>query len=295
MDINQKNLAETLHGMLPQPFIVQRLDPAVNGPGITRIAVPDNFGIKEFDDEKLGPHPRRTVCDAQLVDAASFIDYVNFHAPENIGATVWCTFDPATYALVFKAVFDEHQSGFAGWRGHRASYAPLPSIEWVIWTGQNRKESDQMGFASFLDDNGKDITAPSEGAIYPTSLEMLAMATAFEANADKKFRSKVRTASGGLAMEFVDTDDEATVAKMRLFERFLIALPVFWTLPVSLAGNVSAWTVEARLKYRVQQGAVRFWYELVRPDMAHQAASMAMIELIRAGIGAVPLRMGSVA
>ena len=80
----------------------------------------------------------------------------------------------------------------------------------------------------------------------------------------------------------------------RLFERFQIGLPVFWSIHADGA-SVPAWPLEARLKYRVQQGAVIFYYQLIRPDIVHEAAALALIDQVRAGLGDVPVRMGSCA
>lgn len=137
--------------------------------------------------------------------------------------------------------------------------------------------------------NEKDIAG---GPGLPSSLEMMTMATNFEAAADKRIKSKVRLQSGGVALEYVDTDDEATIGQMRLFERFQIALPVFWRLRDGQQA-VPAWPLTARLKYRVAQGEATFWYELVRPDLVHEAAALTLIAEVRAGLGSVPLRMGS--
>ena len=56
------------------------------------------------------------------------------------------------------------------------------------------------------------------------------------------------------------------------------------------ASNWPRWS--RPLTRRVNSGAVKFWYDLIRPDLVHQAAAVAMIDQIRAGLGGVPLRMG---
>lgn len=56
---------------------------------------------------------------------------------------------------------------------------------------------------------------------------------------------------------------------------------------------IQAWPIVARLKYAVKTGVVEFWYDLIRPDQVHEQAALAMIEQIRAGIGEVPLRLGT--
>lgn len=285
-----ENIAATVHRLLPQPVQVLQIAPAGGG-SVTHFAVPANYALKSVDDEHLLDNPRRTVAAATFADARSFIDYVTFHDSAGTDpTTVWCAFDPVRNSLSFEAVFDEHAPTLAGWRKHRAIFTPTLSQEWKTWGAHNTKEMGQIVFAEFLENNEKDIVG--DGVKFPTSIEMMGMAVAFEANADKKFKSRVRLQSGGVNLEYVNTDDEATIERMKLFERFQIGVPVFWEIRHPDA-QVPAWPVEARLKYRVQQGILHFWYSLIRPDIIHERAALAMIERIREGLGDIPLRMGS--
>ena len=40
---------------------------------------------------------------------------------------------------------------------------------------------------------------------------------------------------------------------------------------------------------------MNFWYDLIRPDLIHERAALALIAKVKAGLGSVPLRMGSCA
>lgn len=285
-----ENIAQTLARELPQAKIIHT-QTAAGGGGITHVLVPKGFELKAIDDAPLLDAPRRTEATASFADAESFLAYVKFHTvPDFSEVAVWCDFNPATYALSFVAVFDEHGPGMAGWRKHRAKFEPRLSEEWKAWKGMDGSSHamQQLEFATWIEDHEKDF-AHREG--FPTSLQMLEMATAFEATSDKRIRSKTRISSGGIQLEYVDTEDQATVDKMRLFERFLIAIPVFWSMP---AGDtpVEAWPITARLKFRIA-ATPTFWYELQRPDLVHQAAAVKLISQIREGLGTVPLRLGS--
>lgn len=288
-EITRENIAETLAKELPKPQLLMTQSGSGVAGDVTHFAVPKGYVHMSVDDEALLPRPRLTVATAQLGDSASFLSYVALHAPNNSPA-VWCSFDPTTYRLSFEAVFDEHAAGRPGWRKHRAKFEPRMSAEWLTWTGNNGQAKDQLQFAEFIEKHDKDIAG---GDGFPSSLDMLKMATAFEANADKKFKSSLRLASGGVSMQYVNTDDEATIETMRLFEKFQIGLPVFWSMPTADSAPVAGWPITARLKYRVSSGAVKFWYDLIRPDLVHQAAAVALIDEIHAGLGGVPLRMGS--
>ena len=285
-----ENIAATIARETAKPAVIHQTDCDMGG-GITHIAVPPGWELKAVDDEALQAWPRRTVATATLTDADSFLEYVLTHDNESGHAAVWCEFNPVTFGLSFGAVIDEHRPGGPAWRKHRAVFKPRLSVEWEIWLGKNKREQTQVDFAEFIEANEKDIAG---GDKLPTSLQMLTMATAFEANSDKRFKSKVRLQSGGVALEYVNTDDAATIEQMKLFERFQIGIPVFWSLREQGA-SVQAWPIEARLKYKASAGAVQFWYELIRPDLIHELAALAMIKQVRVGLGDVPLRMGACA
>ena len=84
-------------------------------------------------------------------------------------------------------------------------------------------------------------------------------------------------------MNFVQSDDQQTVDKMKLFDRFRIGIPVFW--------NGDAYPIIARLRYRVREGKLTFWYELVRQDKVLEAATLTMIHAVQEGAG-VPFFFG---
>lgn len=106
---------------------------------------------------------------------------------------------------------------------------------------------------------------------------MLEMALSFEANQDMRFKSAIRLQNGGVQMSFVQDDDDQTLQKMQLFERFAIGIPVFW--------NGDAYRIEARLRYRVRDGKLTFWYDLLRQDKVLEAATKTVIEQIRTNTG----------
>lgn len=287
-DTEGENIAATIARETAKPLPVCEINP-VTGGNILHVAVPKGYDIKTIDNEATLPRPRFTAAAATLVDVSSFLAYVASHDAGDGQAAVWCDFNPGSYALTFKAVIDEHGYKEPAWRKHTAVFTPRLSVEWGIWLGRNRKEQSQVGFAEFIEANEKDI-AGGEGL--PSSLQMMTMATAFEANSEKRFKSKVRLQSGGVALEYVNTDDDATIEQMKLFEKFQIGVPVFWSLRVK-DEPVRAWPITARLKYKAAAGTVQFWYDLSRPDLIHELAALEMIEKVRAGLGPVPLRMGA--
>lgn len=285
-EYDTRNIAETLADVLPKAQLLLTIDNGnlVPGVSINHYAVPKGATVVEMktDLEAYLANPRKTKAQALFGDHSSFLAYVARHATENTVA--WCRFNPQTFALAFLAVIDEHAKGTAGWRMHRAGFQPDMSAEWKVWKAKDGTAMDQLPFAEFLQEHDDDINSSAEGM--PTSLQMLQMATEFEANQERKLKSTVRLQGGGVRLSYVADADAGTVESMKVFEKFALGIPVFH--------GCAPWGMTARLKYRQREGTVKFYYELVRPDRVYEHAALELINLVREGLGSVPLLMGGI-
>lgn len=294
MDDNLNDIAQTILAKMPEAKVAFTQTAALlTQGGITHLAVPDSFNLVALDDEPLLTNPRRIKASAIFADELSFIQYVNANkAPESL---LWVIFNPQTYELAFKAVFDEHgPSSMAGptrpgWRAHTASFTPLLSHEWKVWKGGNGQAKDQVPFAEFIEQNGMDIYG---GEGWPDTLSMLRVATEFVAKSDMSVKSIARLQSGGVRLEYINDPVTGGVDVLAVPEKFMIAIPVFWGVK-NADGSVPAYRLEARLKYQLRSAAVKFTYELVRPDKKHEQAALELIQRVRDGVGAMPVLLGS--
>lgn len=238
------------------------------------LLVPEGFK-SPIDLEKTLPNPLRKRGTVTLNDADSFIRYT-----KNQGAAdtrIYCETSYSAGVVKFMGVLNDYDAQ-PHWQDFRSIYEPPKSEEWKTWTGNNKKVMDQMTFALFIEDNLKDIAGET-----PSGTQMLEMAKSLEIKHDLRVKSAIRTQSGGINLEFVATDDAATVERMNVFDRFSIGIAPFF--------NGQAYKVDARLRYRAANGTVQFWFELIRPDLTLQAATVDMIEAIKTGTG-FPVLMG---
>lgn len=266
------NIAETLAREMKTPIEI------ISEPGgnVKRLALPPGWTLEERDDDKkLLANPRRKLAHVRLHDADSFVEYTKRHGSLT-DSTIWCEADYKAGRVAFLAILNDHgeEEAKAAWRDHRAHFTPEFSEEWVRWVGQNKKQFTQAEFASFIEDNLKDIAATENS---PTGAQMLEMALTFEANQDMRFKSAIRLQNGGVQMSFVQDDDAQTLQKMSVFDRFSLGFPVFW--------NGDAYRVDARLRYRVRDGKLSFWFELIRQDKVLEAATQTLIAQIREKTG----------
>jgi uncharacterized protein YfdQ (DUF2303 family) len=285
--IEAENIAATLARVLPRPAPIASPDASYQTGGVTitgerHLALPPGWTLQLLDDEKFLPYPRRVRATAAVDDLASFIAYIERNTAAQPATTVWCKTDPVDGALRFLAILNdnEDEQDLAGWRDHRCAFEPRKSVEWLRWKAADRKQFSQLEFAAFLEDNRVDI-ATVDGL--PTGAQMLELALNMEATQDVRFKSAIRLASGGVQLQFVQDDDAQTLARMQLFERFAIGIPVFW--------GGAPYRLDARLRYRVRDGRAVFWFELERADRVFDAAAATLIEQVREQSG-VPFFFG---
>lgn len=273
MEKLQPNLAETLAKELKSPIeIASNMDAALR-----RVALPPGWSLEVQDDSTKLPTPLRKRAVVRVKDADSFIDYVKRHGSLT-DCTIWCKADYVKGEVAFTGIINDHGSDESkpAWRDHRAYFSPEFSEEWRRWTSKHKQAMSQTEFAAFIEDNLKDIASPDSAGL-PTGAMMLEMALSFEATQDMRFKSAIRLSNGGVNLSFVQDDDAQTLQKMAVFERFAIGIPVFW--------NGDAYQVDARLRYRVRDGKLNFWFELVRTDKILESASATVISTIREKTG----------
>ena len=266
-----ENLAETLARELKQPVEIGS-EPLLY---VKRIALPPGWKLEERDEEKLLEAPRRKRATVELREADSFVDYMKRHG--SIGdSTIWCVADYKKGNVKFTGILNDHgeSEDAPAWRDHTAAFSPEFSEEWTRWNSMHGEAFSQPEFASFIEDNLKDI-ASVEGS--PTGSQMLEMALTFEANQDMRFKSAIRLQNGGVQMSFVQDDDAQTLQKMQVFDRFSLGMQVFW--------NGEAYRLDARLRYRVRDGKLTFWFELIRQDKVLEDATKTLIGQIREKTG----------
>jgi len=238
------------------------------------ILLPNGYkAVEQIDLSKFKPDPIRKSGTATLTDTDSFIYFVKAEG-SLASCRIYVSVDYQAGAVKFTAVMNDHEQEKPHWRDYRATFEPAKSVEWGIWKGRDGKQMSQADFATFLEDNNKDI-ASVQGM--PTGTQMLEMALNFEARQEAVIKSAIRLQSGTVAFDYTDKEDDATVKRMEVFQRFSLGIAPFF--------NGQPYQLDARLKYRINSGKLAFWYELIRPDLVLQDAAKAVIEKIKAESG----------
>jgi len=211
--------------------------------------------------------PARKTGTVKLNDAESFIAYYGIHGN---GAPVYATLQPAR----FIAVLNEHTKDGANFRDHRADFQVRYSKEWETWgkhNGAGAAFNSNESFAIFLEENSPDIVNPDPAT-------MLAIALNFRVKADVQFSIAQRLEDGQVKFAYnnIVTGSSTNQAggDLRIPEQFKINIPVFDGI------KATKYEVDARFRYRLKDGKLTLWYELVRPHKVVEEAFKAVWDAI---------------
>ena len=275
-DLN--NIAETILAAAPKPF-QETIELKTYGEGYRPVVfIPKGYAAEYPDFEKHLAAPLRKIATVRLDDVESFVWYLKEHGEPKRTRT-YLQADYAAGKVSFTALLNDHQGGYTeqNWRDHKALFTPAKSVEWNAWMGSNRTPMSQTELAVFLEDNMANICT-IDGL--PNATDMMGMVINFETTNEKKFKSAARLQGGGVNFEYIDQEDDATRNKMKVFERFAIAIPVF-VQPIAASDEIVAYRIDCRLKYRIRDGKLVLWFELVREDKVLEAAAKDIVAQIK--------------
>lgn len=204
--------------------------------------------------------PHRKTGSVKLKDADSFCIYYDMHGN---GAPVYATLQPAQ----FIAVLNDHTKDAAGHRDYRAEFIVQHSREWNIWTKHNGSGAafvSNEAFALFVEDNSLDIISPDPS-------RMLQIALNFRVKSDVVFSAAQRLQDGNISLQYqnvvtAQAGANTPGADLSIPEQFIIEIPVFDGV------NAIKYAMDARFRFRLREGNLTIWYELVRPQKVIEQA-----------------------
>lgn len=261
--MSEENILETAISNLP----MLKAEPFKVG-GQNLLLVPER--MKVVDLEKYGIAPSRKRGNVVLETVESLVQYVNRHKTE--ATQVYATMEPPS----FVAVIDDHNFDAAGFGDHKAIYRAPVSKEWTIWKANNGKTMGQEAFALFIEQNVLDVHTPAAG-------QMLEIATSLKATIGAKFKSGQNLGNGSVSFGYEETVEGTAgrEGKTAIPEEFTIGIPVFQGGPL--------FAITAKFRYRIAQGVLTMWYDLVRDHKVMEAAVKDLVAHIEAPATAEPV------
>lgn len=231
--------------------------------------VPQGFKLENISQavEQMQPSPRRKRGSVQLKDLDSLLTYcADMNVADGSANAGFIYADPDGRKIT--AVFNDHRNEEPGWRDHQAIFKAEYTPEFDNWMRHNKQAKTQTEFAEFIEDNLADITEPA-------AQSLLEVATTIQAKTDINFSSAKRLQNGQVQLQYTEAIDARAGANgaMEIPKEFALGLRIF--------KNGEGYKLKARLKYRLNAGSVKFWYELDRPERAIEDAFAGYVATLR--------------
>lgn len=265
--------------------MAQALGKPIDHPGLATPIALVPHGVTLEGLEKHLPAPIRIRQRLTLLDAEAFIAYVNRFASK--ASAVFCN---GPEGRTFRAVLDYHQPDQPAWGEHTATYCCPLTVEWGNWKEGDRKKMDQGAFAEFIENNVRDIVIPPGDTApnAPSAADMLEISRTLQAQKNITFRQGTRLDNGQVQLTYNEQIEgrAGESGQLNIPEQFFIGIKPF------LGGE--GFLIAARFRYRINEGRLAMWYELIRPDKVLEEAYNAVRKQITDSIGEVPVYEASI-
>jgi len=235
--------------------------------GLPMVIIPEGAKLEVFPN--LRQDPVRIERHVLVTSAISFLAYFNRFA--NPDSTIFVDIEKAK----IKGILDYHIAGNGGIPQHCVhivSYDCPVTPEAKKWFDNSKQQMEQTQFAQFIEDGLLEI-------IEPSGSEMLEIASTLQAKNAVSFRSGVRLDNGQAQMTYEENISGAAgvSGQLTIPQKIVLVLRIF-------RGDESAYRIEANFRYRIKEGKLTMWYELIRPHIAREDAVKQIINSIQNGM-----------
>lgn len=217
--------------------------------------------------ERYRLRPERRSGRAGMLTLDSFVALVNRHKDEHsavFGDTDW-------RAPSLMAVIDYHETGGTPRHmRHRIAYAFPLSEEWKAWREGDGQAMGQGEFAAFVEDRIAELTAPDPEErkefekLFQTKIaapnELILLSRGLQVCVGQNVKNASTLQSGEAEIVFEETHHDAKGNRLVVPGLFMLSLPIFF-------GGERV-RVPVRLRYRVKSGAIVWFFQMYRPDLA---------------------------
>lgn len=254
-------------------------DPLADGE-IYGYKLPDRVEVVDLDTEvyvRRRERPRRKTGTVVVHDVAAFTEYYKKHSDTD--TEVYTELDAGTVLAVLNA----HQGNADAprWEDHRLLLQLTPTLPWKRWTDQDRQMLLQIQFADFIEENLVDIANEPVPAA-----AMLQVATTFQTNTKGAYTSRINPSSGARTLLF----DEETTATSGGNGKQTIGVPEKFAVLLAPFDDVDLYKMEARLRYRIENGHLKLGFLLDRPQDSFRAAVKQIVDQVHEATGATIMR-----
>lgn len=240
--------------------------------GIKFAVIPADHKVESLEKLQFtdyAPRPHRMKGSVVVHNVESFLDYWKLYSDED--SAVFGNRD--NNALLACMDYHEAEGGDPRWKQHWCTLDLKLSEEWKIWNEKNGAKLSQADMATFIEDNAPDV-------VRPDAATMMEVARTLEAKQSADFDSAIRLDNGQTQFTYKEEiKGSFGTGKLPIPEAFAISIPVYEGQPRI--------EILARLRYRIVQGKLTLWYDLLRPKMHHRDAFLAVLAQVKETCGRV--------
>ena len=231
-------------------------DPKKLDPGAVYSVTEPNGGVRLIDlaTDELAVYPSRKRGTVKVQSADAFVAYLKKHGQSY--SEVYADRVGKRIVGVVNASMGTTGDGlddYAGWGDHRVEFDVILTDAWKEWLKNDGTLMPQVAFAEFIEDHLSDISVPA-------AAEMLEIAQSIVATMSVNFESTRKLSTGEAQLEYRETH-EAQAAKGTL------EIPTTITLGLAPFEGAAAYALDARFRYRINQGNLHLAYKLVDPEL----------------------------
>lgn len=235
---------------------------------VDAVVLPEGCTVKTFEDiQKKEPiAPQLLKQQVKLEDSDSFLDYYNRFADES--STIFAETDEGR----FIAILDYHSAATEPRHGyHTAAYTCPRTPEWSAWFGASGKVFSQEEFGLFLEANLDEV-------VKPAGAQMLEIALTLKSKTNVDFSRAVRLDNGQTQFTYSEQMSSTAGANGQL------EIPEEIELGLQPFRGSEHYSTRAKFRYRIREGKLAIWYDLVRPQKIAETAFSDVREKIKAGM-----------
>ena len=207
-------------------------------------------GVKSLERLLAAPQRTRAVVTARNVEG--FTDYIRLHAQPGTTVFAWAG-DKS-----FGGVIDYHGPNDPRWCSHRVVLTLIKTPEWTTWVGKDGVKMGQEEFSEFIEDNLQDVASPAGADLLEVAMEL-------RATKSLNFLSSVRLDNGQTQFKY----EENITGSAR---KGTMEIPSTFTLGISPFEGTCKFEVAARFRYRINDGKLVLFYNLLQPTRVLDAA-----------------------
>ena len=244
------------------------------GPENQAVVIPEGWSVQNISE--MLPAPERIKQRVELLTLDSLVAYVTGFKTHT--TAIFANETDATYDVSLDYHGPVKSAPGRGHCNHTARYACPKSEQWATWNALDGKPKTQLDFARFIEANLIDV-------VKPVSAEMLQIVLNLQVHKTAEFEGDMRLDNGQAKLSYKETVRGSTkIGDLTIPDVFQLSLPVFV--------DGKRYPVDARLRYRLDEGKLNLWYELVRPMDVYRAAVKEVSDSLRKQLEGVPFWIG---